>query len=112
MAWRRETAQSVCFHSIGISWYNPSMSTISYLDRLLEPVTESFTPEVARALVNLRTDAETEAHISILRQKANEGTLSPEEEDEYKEFVEAVDIISLIQMKARQFLARHSAKCG
>ncbi len=85
------------------------MSTISYLDRLLEPVTESFSPEVARAIVNLRADPETEAHIDVLRRKANEGTLTAEEDAEYKDFVEAVDIISVIQAKARQFLAKHSA---
>lgn len=83
------------------------MSTISYLDRFLEPVTEAFTPEVAHALVDLRTDPQTEAHIDVLRCKANEGTLTVEEDAEYKDFVEAVDIISIIQAKARQFLAKH-----
>lgn len=88
------------------------MSTISYLDRFLEPVTEAFTPEVARAIVNFRADPETEARIDILRRKANEGALSAEEDAEYKDFVEAVDIISIFQAKARQFLARHSAQHG
>lgn len=85
------------------------MSTISYLDRLLDPVTDAFTPEMARTVVNLRADAETQARIEELRHKANEGTLTSEEEADYKEFVEAVDIISIIQSKARKFLAKHSA---
>ena len=85
------------------------MSTASYLDRFLQPVTEAFTPELARRLVDLRADDELQAEIEVLRQKANEGTLNPDEEAAYKDFVEAVDVISIIQSKARRFLTRHPA---
>jgi hypothetical protein len=85
------------------------MSTTSYLDRFLDPLTDALTPEAAGAIVSVRADAETQARIEMLRQKSNGGTLTPEEEAEYKEFVEALDIISIIQSKARKFLARHSA---
>lgn len=88
------------------------MSTVSYLDRFLEPVTEAFTPELARHLVELRADDELQAEIAVLRQRANEGTLTPEEEAAYKDFVEALDVISIIQSKARRFLARHPAENG
>jgi hypothetical protein len=37
------------------------------------------------------------------------GTLTPAEEAEYKGFVEAVDLISIVQAKARRFLAKQSA---
>lgn len=84
------------------------MSTVSYLDRFLEPVTESFTPELARRLANLRADDELQAEIEVLRQKANLGVLTPEEEAAYKDFVEALDVLSIIQSKARRFLANHS----
>jgi hypothetical protein len=50
-----------------------------------------------------------EARIGELRCKANEGTLTPAEDAEYKDFVEAVDLISIIQTKARRFLAKQSA---
>lgn len=85
------------------------MSTVSYLDRFLEPVTDAFTPELARRLVDLRADDELQAEVEVLRRKANEGTLSADEEAAYKDFVEAVDVISIIQSKARRFLAGHSA---
>lgn len=81
------------------------MSTVSYLDRFLQPVTEVFTPELARALADLRADSELEAEIEVLRHKANMGTLSADEGAAYKDFVEAVDVISIIQTKARRFLA-------
>lgn len=86
------------------------MSTISsYLDRLLEPVTEAFTPEFARRIVELKADPELQAELDVLRRKANEGTLSPEEDAAYKDFVEALDVVSIIQSKARGYLARRSA---
>jgi len=81
----------------------------SYLDRLLEPLTDVLTPEVAAALLELRADAELQAHIEELRRKANEGTLTRAEDAEYKDFVEAVDVISIIQAKARRFLEKQSA---
>jgi hypothetical protein len=82
-----------------------TMATVSYLDRFLDPVTEAFTPELARKIVELRADAELQSHVAVLRRKANEGTLTPDEEAEYKDFVEALDVVSIIQGKARQFLA-------
>jgi hypothetical protein len=83
------------------------MSTVRYLDRFLEPVTEVFTPALARKLVDLRADPELQCHIDMLRQKANEGTLTSEEDAEYKAVVEAVDVMAILQAKARQFLAKH-----
>jgi hypothetical protein len=88
------------------------MATMSYLDRLLEPLTEAFTPKLASVLPGLRADPEMEAHIGELRRKANEGALTPEEDAEYKDFVEAVDLISIMQAKARRFLAKRSAWHG
>jgi len=85
------------------------MATTSYLDRLLDPLTEAFTPNMASALLELRADSELESHIHELRQKANDGTLTPAEEAEYWDFVDAVDLISIMQAKARRFLAKQSA---
>jgi len=89
--------------------YISSMAATSYLDRLLEPLTEAFTPQMASVLLELRADSELEAHIGELRRKANDGTLTPAEDAEYKDFVEAVDLISIMRAKARRFLAKQSA---
>jgi hypothetical protein len=64
---------------------------------------------MASALLELRAGFELEAHIGELRRKANDGALTPAEDAEYKEFVEAVDLISIMQAKARRFLANQSA---
>ncbi len=89
-------------------WYNFYMTTLSYLDHFLEPMTEAFTPAMARTIVDLRADPSLQTRIDDLRRKAEEGTLTPDEEAEYKEFVEALDVVSIIQAKARRFLIRHS----
>ncbi len=88
--------------------YTLVMATTSYLDRLLDPVFESFTPSLARKIVGLRVDADVERHVAELRRKANDGTLTPEEDAEYKDFVESVDVISILQAKAQRFLAQHA----
>ena len=45
---------------------------------------------MARKIVDFIADPKLQARIDILRQKANEGALTPEEDAEYKDFVEAV----------------------
>jgi hypothetical protein len=85
------------------------MATTSYLDRLLDPLTEAFTPKVAAALVELCADSEPEAQIGDLRRKANEGTITADEDADYKDFVEALDLIFIMQSKARRFLAKQCA---
>jgi len=66
-------------------------------------------PKMASVLLELRADSEVEARIGKLRRKANDGTLTPAEDAEYKDFVEAIDLISIMQANARRFLARQSA---
>jgi hypothetical protein len=82
---------------------------VNYLERLLEPLTDALTPESASALLNLRPDPELEARVEDLGRKANDGTLTPAEDAEYKDFVEAVDIVSTMQAKARRVLSRQAA---
>ena len=81
--------------------------TTSYLDRLLEPVAQCFTPEVAERLAALRVDPAVQARIEELAGKANEGRLSAVERAEYEDYVEAVDLIALLQSRARSVLAKH-----
>jgi hypothetical protein len=83
------------------------MSTSNYLDRFLEPVADAMNPEFATALANLRADPELQTEIDDLRRKANQGTLSESEAADYQSFVEAVDVLSIMQSKARQFLSKH-----
>lgn len=81
----------------------------NYLDRLLNPVADTFSVSQARKILEIRADPELQARIEVLREKANEGTLSSEEDAEYKDFVEAADVISILQAKARAILEKTAA---
>jgi hypothetical protein len=72
-------------------------------------LTATLTLESATALLALRTDDEVEARVNELRRKANEGTLTSAEDAEYKDFIEAVDVVSIMQAKARRFLSQQAA---
>jgi hypothetical protein len=80
-------------------------AVLSALDRLLEPVGRCLTPEVARALVALRTDEATQARLEELADKSTEGMLTPGEREEYQAYVSAIDFLSVLQAKARAILA-------
>ena len=93
-------------------WYNPRMAEIldnSALERLFEPLAQCFTPDVARRIADLRADASLQARIDALATKANEGELTGEEDVEYKAYVEGIDIIGILQAKARAMLRNTSA---
>jgi hypothetical protein len=76
----------------------------STLDRLVEPVVRTFTPEVARALVRLRADPELQARMDELAEKCNEGRLTPEEREEYDTSVRFANYLAIIQAKSRRLL--------
>lgn len=87
------------------------MTAAAVLDRLLEPLTDLFTPEVAQRIANLRADPATQDRLDQLAAKANEGTLTPEETDEYRVYVDAIDMIGILQAKARAAVGkRHRAR--
>ena len=74
------------------------------LERLLSPIGECLTPEVAKKISDLRADTATQARIDELAAKANDGSLSEAESAEYEAFVEAIDLVSVLQEKARGVL--------
>jgi hypothetical protein len=73
----------------------------STLDRLLDPVVRCLSENAARKLAGLRADEKAQAHIRMLAEKCNEGTLSPEERAEYEAYVMAGQIVAILQAKAR-----------
>jgi hypothetical protein len=81
------------------------MDTAAYLDRMLVPVSECFTPEAARKLVQLRADPDLQARIDELADRNTEGVLTEEERGEYETSVRAANLIAILQAKARKFLA-------
>ena len=79
------------------------------LEQILEPVTRAFSRDVAQALANAKASPSAQERISELAEKCNEGALSPAERAEYESYVNAIDLVSLLQVRARVWLAKHGA---
>ncbi|HUY91486.1 MAG TPA: hypothetical protein VMV10_22290 [Pirellulales bacterium] len=76
------------------------------LDRFLDPIAECLTPEVAERILKSRPDPRLQERIDQLADKANNGLLSEGERDEYRDIVEAIDLVGIIKAKARAALVR------
>ena len=74
------------------------------LDRLLNPIRDVLTPEVAQAIADLRADAATQGRLDDLAERHHEGQLTPEELTEYQSLVSGINLISVLQAKARSVL--------
>jgi hypothetical protein len=82
---------------------------LTVLDEMLEPVTQAFSRDVAEALVNLRANPAAQSRIALLAEKCNHGELTPTERAEYETYVHTLDLISVLQAKARAWLLHHGA---
>jgi hypothetical protein len=59
-------------------------------------------PEQVEQIRHLGRDADLEARVSYLAQRANEGELTAEEEAEYHGYVEANSVLAVLRSAARQ----------
>jgi hypothetical protein len=75
------------------------------LDKILAPLASALTPELAQRIVGLRADAETQALVDQLGDKANEGSLTEAERRQYETYVRAGTLISILQAKAKKLLS-------
>lgn len=82
------------------------------IDRVLQPFADVLTEETARALVELRADSQAQERIDELAAKSNDGTITTDEQAEYQSIVNAIDVISLLQLKARVYLQEHEQVDG
>ena len=79
------------------------------LDRLLDPVGRALSFEAARRLVALRADADAQARIDDLADRANDGQLTPDERAEYESLIATANVIAVLQAKARTVLSETPA---
>ena len=84
-------------------------TTTEMLESLLEPVGQALSPDVAKRLVGLRATREIQQRLDYLADRCTEGQLTAEERTEYEGLVAAIDLISVLQAKARAYLAAHPA---
>jgi hypothetical protein len=87
----------------------PPQQVNDLLDRMLDPVGRSLTPEVARQLVDLRADPVVQQRVDELADRCTGGTLSADERAEYEAYVAAATLIAVLQSKARAVLAGGAA---
>jgi hypothetical protein len=85
--------------------YNISVSpshdpAIEGLAKLLAPLTDCFTAEVAERVISLEADEQVEAGIAELAEKANEGQLTDSQAAEYDACIQAMGMLSVIQARA------------
>lgn len=84
------------------------MNATTILDRFLDPVTQILPADTARQILELSIAPELQARLDELAEKANQGTLSAEEREEYAEYVEGLDLIAVFKLKARAALRRQA----
>ena len=78
-----------------------SSSVADGLARILDPVAECFTPEVASRVAQLQADPTLQSRIDELAEKCNEGQLTEDETAEYDAYIRAMDVLAVLQAKAR-----------
>ncbi len=79
------------------------------LAKILDPVAQCFTPEVAKRVAELRADPAVQARIEELAEKCYEETIIPEELAEYDAYVQAKDVVAVLQKQARPLIMQPHA---
>ena len=59
----------------------------------------------ARRLLRLKADPEVRARVELLGDKCSEGTLTPDEREEYRRYVDFSTVIAYLKSRARLLLA-------
>ena len=75
------------------------------LDELWDPVGRCLTVEVARNIVQLRAPELVQQKLDEFAEKSTEGTLTAEERAEYEAYVRSINVIGILQAKARAIIA-------
>jgi hypothetical protein len=78
----------------------------NFLTRLLAPIGECMTREMAKKVADLRADPDVQARVDELAEKCTEGELTAEERAEYESYVHAIRVIGVLQAQARSILRR------
>jgi hypothetical protein len=76
-------------------------STQETLDRLLNPISECLTKEVAAKISGVRADPVVQEQLDLLAEKNAEGRLTDDERAQYELLIPAGNLIAVLQAKAR-----------
>ena len=75
------------------------------LGRLLRPMSQSMSRELARELVSLKVEEDTQQRYEYLATGRREGTLTTYEEAELQDLVQVNSVLSMLKVEARLLLA-------
>ena len=88
---------------------NATITEADILNDMVSPDLAGFSPEAAKALLELRFTPTAIERMNDLAEKNREDIISAAEKDEMEKYRRVGNILSFIQAKARLSLAKHNA---
>ena len=76
------------------------------LNRVLQPISECLTRDVAERVINAPLNEDLQERLNVLAEKANDGLLTVEEQYEYEQYIEGIDLLGIFKAQARLALLR------
>ena len=76
------------------------------LEKFLRPMARGLSAELARAIVNLTADEETQSRYDLLAEKNTEGQLTPAEREELESLVRVNTLLGVLKVEAKAVLAK------
>ncbi len=67
------------------------------IDRVLDPVRDCLTPDVARRIAELRAESSTQARLAQLADKSSDGAITDEEAAEYDAYLVAINFRGILK---------------
>lgn len=90
-----------------MTWYNPVMLTHpELLDRVFRPSAGTFPEELARHILDIKFPADDHDRYEMLSSKAQEGTLSSDEQAELDDYLNLNDFLIILKTKAEASLQK------
>lgn len=83
------------------------MNAGAILETVLDPIAECLTSEAALRIIGFQVDSETQTRVDELATLARSGDLSDEQRQEYRELVEAFDLVAILKSKARAVVSEN-----
>ena len=74
-------------------------------ERILDPVVQSLTPDVARRILSVQIEPAIQERVTELATKAGNGELDQAEREEYERIIEQTDLLGILKSLARRSLA-------
>ncbi len=89
--------------------YNQIMvRNAAILERVMEAQSGDLAPELARYLLRLDFPRSDHERYAMLADKAQQGSLSPEEQSDLDDYLDIDAFLSILQSKARVSLRKHN----